>query len=228
MKTLIIDNNIMKDSWGAPDLVAYALQTPGNAVIVRRGPEEDLPPSVVGWDRVIISGSITSATDQAPWVLKLDAWIRAAVGQSVPLLGVCYGHQSICRALGGPGTVRKGAQPEYGWTRIQVLKAAPLFTGLPPVFFSYSSHQDEVASLPPGFSLLASSKRCVNQAFRMDGKPVFGVQFHPERSLEAGEAALKKRRAEGKEILEEGRGSEVFQPEVAATIFGTFLRGEWQ
>ncbi len=226
MKILIIDNNIMKDSWGAGDLVDHAVRVPGACVVVRRGPQEDLPPDFQ-WDRVMISGSITAATDQSPWVLKLDEWIRKAIDRSVPLLGVCYGHQSICRALGGITSVRKGKEPEFGWTKIETVASSKIFQNLPSTFFSYSSHQDEVSSLPEGFELLAFSDRCAIQAFQMKSRPVFGIQFHPEKSLASGEKALTQRMEEGKPVLKQFKGKDVFRKEVGEKIFSNFLEGSF-
>ncbi len=223
MKVLIVDNNIMMDSWGAGELVALATRTAGTTVVVRRAPQEDLPAVSVAWDRIILSGSVTDATDQSPWVLKLDDWIRGHLEKGTPMLGVCYGHQAICRAVGGVKTVRRAKQSEFGWARINVLKANPLFEGLPEQFCSYSSHQDEVSELPAGFEVLASSQRCAIQAYRMTGKPVYGIQFHPERTLEAGEASMRKRRAEGKSLLTEVSGKEAYNPKVGQTIFHRFL-----
>lgn len=228
MKVLIVDNNMMMDSWGAADLVALTTRTPGATVVVRRAPQSDLPSIGTHWDRVILSGSVTAATDQSPWVLELDQWIRKHVERGTPLLGICYGHQSICRAIGGLKAVRQAKVSEYGWTQIRVVAPSPLFEGMPREFYSYSSHQDEVSELPVGFQLLAASDRCAIQAYRMAGKPVFGVQFHPERTLDVAEASLKKRRAEGKPTLKQIDGKSAYNPAVGETIFGRFLTGAWE
>ncbi len=187
MKILIVDNNMMRDSWGASELVGHARQLTGATVWVRRGPHSDLPSSPEGFDRVILSGSLTRAMDLAPWVIELDRFVRRAVDLSIPLLGVCYGHQTLHRALGGLETVRQSQVPEYGWTQIRKTGPSRLLLGLSPLFYSYSSHQDEVASPLKELEVTACSDDCAIQAVEMKSKPVFGIQFHPEKVFKTAE-----------------------------------------
>ena len=134
---------------------------------VRRGPHDDLPTSMRGFDRMVISGSRTSCLDDFPWVGKLEKLIREGVDLGTPVLGVCYGHQVLARAMGdGRKSVRRGSVPEFGWTEIRRTADSPLFTGLPQTFHSFSSHFEEVADLPKGFRKLAESRDCAIQAMQ--------------------------------------------------------------
>jgi GMP synthase-like glutamine amidotransferase len=227
MKILIVDNNVDRHSWGAENLVRFARKVPGATIHVRRGPSDDLPPlerAVQNYDRLVMSGSRTSCLDHFPWVEKLENLARAFVQADKPVLGVCYGHQVLARAFGGRDIVRKGQKPEFGWTRIETTTQSPLFSGLPKVFYSYSSHFEEVARLAPGFVHLARSQDCGIQAVQLEGKRVFGIQFHPEKNIAEAEEIFKERRTKGAaaELLGDGKSEVLFDPKVGEMIFSNF------
>jgi GMP synthase-like glutamine amidotransferase len=225
MRVLIVDNTIDPDSWGSPDLARSCARVPGVTISVRRAPQEDLPRDLRGFDRVVLSGSKTSCFEEAPWVTRLEALVREAMSEKKPLLGVCYGHQTIARMLGGKAVLGRSARPEVGWTGLSKIAPSRLTEGLPDRFHSFSRHFEEVSSLPKGLKHTLRSERCENQAFEMEGAPVFGIQFHPERSLEEAEKTLAERRklGEPKELLGYGKGPELFDPAVGDTIFRNFL-----
>jgi GMP synthase-like glutamine amidotransferase len=228
MNVLIIDNNIERTCWGAPDLKVFALAAPGAVVHVRRAPEGDLPASPKGYDRIIVSGSKTRVDDHSPWVMKLLDFIRQVVNDGKPFLGVCYGHQMLARALTEQESVGAADVGEVGWTKISVTAPSKLFGGLPEEFHSFSSHFDEVKKLPDGFRKIAESEACGIQAMQLGEKPVFGIQFHPERNVEQGEArfqSAKKEKTDPRFILNAGKGAKLFDPKVGERIFGNFLAG---
>ncbi len=225
MKILLIDNNVEPECWGAGDLRRYTRLAEGATVHIRRGPPGDLPRSLAGYDRVIASGSATSVNEDAPWVEAEMALIRQTVDAGIPFLGVCYGHQLLARALGGKPFVRQAARAEFGWTRILVDETAPLLTGLPREFYSFSSHFDEIAQLPPGLKRLARSEDCSIQACQLEGKPIFGIQFHPEKNLEDASRTFAERREKGtpERLLHPNRSQELYDPIIADTLFGNFF-----
>ncbi len=225
MRILVIDNNIDPKCWGAADLTRFARKAPGATVYVRRAPDGDLPESVHRFDRIVISGSKTSALDGSPWVGRLEALIREAIDAGKPVLGVCYGHQMLARALGGEDHVRRAALGEIGWTRIEMTAESRLFRGLPRVFHSFSSHFDEVARLPQGMKLVARSERCGIQACELEGRPVFGIQFHPEKELSETPATFENHRKQGHShlLLNEDEGKRLYDPGVGETIFRNFF-----
>lgn len=225
MRILIVDSNILRESWGAADLRRYATAVAGATVEVRRAPQEDLPPSAGKYDRIVLSGSLTPASEDAPWIARLEEFIRSAVGERKPVLGVCYGHQIVARALGGKHLVRRGDRPEFGWARIEVVSETRLFKGLPGVFHSFQSHFDEVIEPPPGARRVAKSEDCPVQAYEFDAMPVFGIQFHPERDLEGARRTIAERRKKGepKKLLRPDEGEKLYDPKVAETIFANFF-----
>ncbi len=225
MKILIVDNNIDPKCWGASDLTRFAAQVAGATVVVRRAPHDDLPKSIDRYDRIVVSGSMTSALDEAPWISNLDSLIKQALDRKKPLLGVCYGHQRLAAVLGGKQILRKSATPEFGWTRIELTAPSALFKGIDEVFHSSSSHFDEVKQTPPGTKLLASSEGCEVQAYEVVGAPVFGIQFHPEKTLTEGNESIESRRKKGepKVLLNPDSGHKLFDAKVGQTLFGNFF-----
>lgn len=229
MNILIIDNNVDPAYWGSESLVRFARSVPSATIAVRRGPHDDLPAperATQHFDRLVISGSKTSCLDHFPWVGRLEELTRAFVSADKPVLGVCYGHQILARALGGRDIVRKGTTPEFGWTEIEQTGSTELFKGLPRKFMSFSSHYEEVSRLAPGFIHLAKSKDCGIQAVQLQGKRVFGIQFHPEKNLNDAEASFQERKAAKNKssppLMGEGQSEKLFNPQVGERIFGNF------
>jgi GMP synthase (glutamine-hydrolysing) len=130
---------------------------------------------------VILSGSPRDAWNDDPVNARLGELIVAWRDRGLPLLGVCYGHQILGRALGG----RVGRHPgglALGNTEVELTSAGrdcPLFAGLPDRFDVLSSHVDAVLQMPPGCELLARSGHTEIEAFHWNHQ-LFGVQFHPE------------------------------------------------
>ncbi|OFZ53683.1 MAG: hypothetical protein A2428_17330 [Bdellovibrionales bacterium RIFOXYC1_FULL_54_43] len=226
MRLLIIDNNIDPDSWGARNLRRYLRLVPEATAYVRRAPHDDLPRDPRNFDRVIISGSKTSALDDAPWISRLHDFIQRTLDLRKPLLGVCYGHQSLARVIGGKAHVRRAAEAEFGWTTIEITEPSPLMEGLPQSFYSFSSHFDEVGELPKGLKRLARSESCEVQAFQVEKYPAFGIQFHPEKDLASAEATLAERKRLGipDRLLYPNKGKELYNSRIGDTIFGNFFK----
>ena len=104
------------------------------------------------------------------------------IARSHPMLGVCYGYQSLAKALGGT-VVHRPDQAEIGTGSVTLTPEGcsdPLLGQLPDTFHVQQGHQDHVLSHPGTGPNLAESQLCPNQAFRIQDKPIWGVQFHPE------------------------------------------------
>jgi GMP synthase (glutamine-hydrolysing) len=125
---------------------------------------------------VILSGGPASTTEaespRAP---------DAVFTLHVPVLGICYGEQTICMQLGGK--VEIGHHREFGRAFIDVVDDCGLFEGVFPVGAReqvWMSHGDKVVELPPGFRVVATSDGSPFAAIADDRRRIYGVQFHPE------------------------------------------------
>ncbi|MFV1964290.1 MAG: glutamine-hydrolyzing GMP synthase [Pirellulaceae bacterium] len=96
----------------------------------------------------------------------------------IPVLGICYGMQVACDALGG--RVENTPAREYGRTRCEVTGNSELFAGVPAEMDVWMSHGDQVSRVAREFVPLAKTRTCPIAAVRHQDLPVFGLQFHPE------------------------------------------------
>ena len=160
-------------------------------IVVRPDLGEDLP-ELTTISAAILSGSWAMVTDHADWSERTAAWVRHAVAERLPLLGVCYGHQLMSYALGG----QVGDNPN-GWERgLYSLEARseshhdPLLASLPSRFSAWLSHRQSVLTPPPGAQVLAASAQDGCQIIRYSAQAL-SVQFHPEFTAAIMTACLK-------------------------------------
>lgn len=95
-----------------------------------------------------------------------------------PILGICLGHQIIAQTYGGE--IGSAGAESYAKNTITILDKNDIFQGLGETMDVWTSHKDEVRTLPPKFKLLATSTLCDIEAMKHEIKPVYGIQFHPE------------------------------------------------
>lgn len=134
---------------------------------------------------VVITGSHAMVTEHHEWSEQSAKWIRQVVERSIPVLGICYGHQLLAYAFGGKVGNNQNGQ-EFGTTPVQVCENAlddPLFQSLPTTFPVHVSHTQSVLKPPSEAHTLAVSERDPHQAFVIN-ECAWGVQFHPEFDVE--------------------------------------------
>jgi GMP synthase (glutamine-hydrolysing) len=136
-----------------------------------------VPPAIGDVRGFIITGSSSSVTDRAPWMLRAEEYIRAIAASDRPLFGICFGHQLVAQALGGLVTKNPRGR-EIGTVRC-TRSDDPIFAGIPAAFDANATHVDTVARLPVGARVLASTSLEANAAFAV-GDRIRCVQFHPE------------------------------------------------
>ena len=155
---------------------------------VRHYTERDVFPPYS--DAIVLSGS------DAPWAehdedeLQLLRDFAGCCGR--PVLGICAGMQLLAQCAGG--SIRHATEGEQGFLPIRIADHEGLFCGLPEQVTVYQSHTDEIAELPAGFRVLASSPGSRIQAIAADSLGFWGTQFHPERATDehpAGRVVLE-------------------------------------
>ena len=125
---------------------------------------------------IVLSGGPASVIEgEAP------AAHPAIFAAKVPVLGICYGEQTMAKELGG--TVESGHHREFGRAEVEVKAGSALFDGVwAPGDRKqvWMSHGDRVTKLPPGFSVIAASDNAPFAAISDETRHYYGVQFHPE------------------------------------------------
>lgn len=139
---------------------------------------DEFPESLDGIDGLMISGSVASVNDPAPWVERLMQLIREAVDRHIPVYGTCFGHQAVAKALGG----EVGLNPQ-GWVlgryETEVHAPAPWMAEAPGPMSLHAAHKEQVLTPPPGTVIHAGTPE-VPYGHMSVGPRVFSTQYHPE------------------------------------------------
>ena len=149
--------------------IGDAFAARGAALAVHLLPDDGPLPALDGVDHVVVLGAESSVNDPEPWIAAELAWLRAADQADVPVLGICFGAQALCAALGG--RVEAMERKEIGWALVDSLDH-----GVIPVGPWLEFHGDRCL-LPATATVLARNDAGV-QAFRIGRHLAF--QFHPE------------------------------------------------
>ncbi len=147
-----------------------------------------------GADGIILSGSHASVyeeeTDKAP---------QAVFTLGVPVLGICYGMQTMAQQLGGK--VEAGHKREFGYAQVRARGHSALFRDIQDATNAeghgllevWMSHGDKVTELPPGFKVIASNETTPIAAMADETRKFYAVQFHPEVThTKQGQAILNR------------------------------------
>lgn len=149
-------------------------------------------PDLDGSSAFVITGSSSSVTERAPWMLRTEEWIRQARAREKKVLGICFGHQLIGQALGG--LVAKNPRGrEIGKVKVTRLEKDPIFGDAEESFFVYATHVDSVVTLPEGARVLATTDLEPIAAFAV-GPFIRAVQYHPEIDEDVLRAYVEARR----------------------------------
>ena len=141
-----------------------------------------------GYDGIIISGS-EKLIDRGEYDKPLISFI---LNNKRPMLGICYGHQIIAYASGG--TIRDTGKTLKKNIYVNVENNEKIFEGLPEWIYVAESHQEYVDknSIGDKFYIIAQSHYTDVEAIKYKTLPVYGLQFHIEKSGKIGEKILKK------------------------------------
>jgi GMP synthase (glutamine-hydrolysing) len=130
---------------------------------------------------IILSGSHLSAYEEATGKAP-----QAIFDLGVPVLGICYGMQTMAQQLGG--RVEAGRLREFGYAEVRARGHTKLLEGIQDfstpeghgMLKVWMSHGDKVTELPAGFKLMASTEACAIAGMADEARRFYGVQFHPE------------------------------------------------
>ena len=226
-RVLILDNAIDYNVYRPVEHWAPHLIYPFDVFRASMG---ELPKDIDPYSHVIVTGSEASIMDDADWMRAEEEVIREAVESGKVVLGSCFGHQLVARALYGMDVVRRREYPGVGWRDIKVRKNDKLFGLAGGPINSLLIHFDEVCNLPlDQVDILATSDYCDVQAFKLKDKPVWGIQPHPEIGIEEGLAIMDKiaeKRTEHKKRFLDARESKPIDSEWIAYLMAEFQRVE--
>ena len=152
--------------------------------------EEVNPERLAHASSIVLSGSTTAWSARDP--AELDRLGEAVIAADRPALGICAGMQLLVTFAGG--AIGPYGSSEHGFLPIRVRDDSDLLRGLPSEVVVFHDHDHEIATLPAGFRVLASSPECAIQAIANPERRWWGTQFHPEEfQLEhpAGEQVLR-------------------------------------
>ncbi len=130
---------------------------------------------------IILSGSHMSAYEESN-----DQASQAVFEAGVPVLGICYGMQTMAQQLGGK--VESGTKREFGYAEVRARNHSKLLEGIEDfqteagegMLKVWMSHGDKVSELPPGFKVMASTPSCPIAGMFDEARGFYAVQFHPE------------------------------------------------
>jgi GMP synthase (glutamine-hydrolysing) len=148
-------------------------------------PDGGSPGVARSFDAVMVFGGSQhpDQDDYFAWLRDEETFLQDVLTARVPVLGVCLGAQMLARAAGAP--VGPASRPEVGWLDVSLTAAGtadPVLGVLPARATVFQWHH-YTFELPAGASALAESDVCL-QAFRLDGAPAWGIQFHAEVTQE--------------------------------------------
>ena len=147
----------------------------------------ELPDDLDAYSHIFISGSTASVLDNTDWINAEQELIRRAVDRGKVILGSCFGHQIIARALFGDGAVRKRPALDVGWPAIEILADDALLGEAGSKIYGHVFHYDDVCRINENeATVIARSKACEILAFKLNGKPVWGIQPHFEMGIVEG------------------------------------------
>ena len=124
------------------------------------------------------AGVIITGSPQGDDIVEAhQPYFRWVKNYQKPVIGICAGHHVVGYMHGAE--YLRSVEPESGTFEIEQMKDDPIFEGLPTTFDAQQMHNDSI-SLPEGFTHLAKSQVCFNQAMKHNEKPLYTFQFHPE------------------------------------------------
>jgi GMP synthase (glutamine-hydrolysing) len=158
-----------------------AVEAAGHVLERWQVPDGGTPDPAERYDAVMVFGGSMhpDQDDRFDWLGSEEEFLGDVLAERVPVLGVCLGAQMLARAAGA--AVRPASAPEIGWNEVALTAEGvsdPVLSALPARATVFQWHH-YTFDIPEGGVELAHSEVCT-QAFRLDGRPAWGIQFHAE------------------------------------------------
>ena len=158
----------------------------------------DFPENLDAYSHIFLTGSTASVLDNSDWIRVEQELIRTAVDQGKVMVGSCFGHQIIARALFGDDAVRRMPGLDAGWPAIEILADDALLGEAGSRIFGYVFHYDEVCKIDDTrATVIARSKDCEIMGFKLIDRPVWGIQPHFEMGIVEGMKFLEMAKGAG-------------------------------
>jgi GMP synthase (glutamine-hydrolysing) len=151
-------------------------------------PDGEFPLSVKDCDAWLITGSRDSVLAELPWMLRLEGFLREAQSIGRRVVGICFGHQILAKALGGE-VIEASNGWQLGLKNYDLIARPDWLKDTPERLRLNAIHQDQVLRAPPGATVLAAALGCPIAALAY-GDWAVSFQAHPEFSLSFEKALL--------------------------------------
>ena len=228
-RLLIVDLSVNPAVYRPVDHWRPHVEALGAPVDVCRPPDGDVPTDLAPYSHAILTGSEATILADTEWIVRACELTRALDARGVKLLGSCFGHQMLARALSGREFVRRTPTPEFGWVEVHKTGSGtrdPLTDALPDRCHVYTSHFDEVWPLSPGWERVAKTADCACAVVRRASGGAWGIQPHPEISVDEGlalQASYLDTMPERRKVLEAGWHADLRDDRIAAALVKGFL-----
>jgi len=188
---------------------------------------EEFPTDLPKYSGIFISGSPHGAYEDIPFIHREHELIQEAAQAGIPMLGVCFGHQILASALCGRDQVFRRKTCEVGYKTLDVTKFAVddgIAAALYPKFDMFVWHNDEVRGDHPDMTIIATTADCPNHIFRYRDQPIWGIQGHPEVTLDESRIWFEENR---RDLEDDGADVEVLhrtasETRIAKTMLQSF------
>lgn len=198
MKIAVLDNDIMDKaaieqfhSYGEMLKTLFSTVSQPITMDVFKTVHGEYPSNIDDYDIFLLSGSREDAFGDAPWINTLRTFVHKLIDQHKRMIGICFGHQLIAHCLGA-----NVGRAEIGWGlgRMSYQWQPAIADRVSGELSLLVCHQDQVKTVPPGATVIASSDFCPIAAYTV-GDHIICFQGHPEFTEEYVAYLANKRRS---------------------------------
>ncbi len=183
-KILFIDNSIEQDIYRPVEHWEPFFIYPFD---LYHAPSAKTLPAPDAYSHIVLSGSLSSTLENRQWMLNEEGFIKKAFKLGKPILGSCFGHQIIAKAIFGESAIKRRNFPEIGWPDIRIVQNDILLGNKGDIINGFVLHFDDVHNLSLKYAdIILSSYECKIHAFKLKNYPVWGIQPHFEIGIAQG------------------------------------------